>query len=85
MVDIICGGLAIYVYLIFARILLGWFPLNPDGLWATVAGFLYLVTDPILEPLRRAIPTVRIGALALDISPFIVIFGAGLLQSQFCG
>ena len=75
----ICTILEIYVYLIFARILLSWFPLNPDGFGATVAGFLYLVTDPVLGPLRRAIPNVRIGAMALDLSPFVVIIGVNLI------
>lgn len=76
---IICWALNIYLIIIFARILLSWFPLDPNGAMATVAGFLYTVTDPILGPLRRAIPPVRIGAAALDLSPIIVILVISIL------
>ena len=70
---VVCWALNIYLVLIFARILLSWFPLDPNGTMATIAGFLFTVTDPVLGPLRRAIPPVRIGMAALDLSPIIVI------------
>lgn len=81
---IICLALTVYLVLIFGRILLSWFPLDPNGAMATVAGFLYTVTDPVLGPLRRAIPPVRIGAAALDLSPIVVIIGITVVQSIIC-
>ena len=72
---LVCWALSVYLVFIFARILLSWFPLDPNGAMATVAGFLFTVTDPVLGPLRRAIPPVRRGAAALDLSPLIVILG----------
>ena len=42
---------------------------------ATVAGFLYMITDPVLTPLRRVIPPLRLGNVALDLSAIIVIIG----------
>lgn len=73
--DIPCYLGAIFLVAIFARILLSWFPLDPDGAMATVAGLLYLITDPVLAPLRRVIPPLRIGNIALDLSAIIVIIG----------
>ena len=48
---------------------------------ATVAGFLYLVTDPVLTPLRRVLPPVRLGSVLLDLSPIVVIIGLQVLQA----
>jgi len=81
LLDIICITLTLYLIAIFARILLSWFPLDPNGFWATLAGFLYLITDPVLGPLRRAVPSLRIGSVALDLSPIIVIIGIQVLSS----
>ena len=81
LLDIICITLTLYLIAIFARILLSWFPLDPNGFWATFAGFLYLITDPVLGPLRRAVPSLRIGSVALDLSPIIVIIGIQVLSS----
>ncbi len=84
MTPIVCSLLYFYLIAVFARILLSWFPLNPDGFMATVAGFLYLITDPVLGPLRRAIPAVRLGSVALDLSPIIVIIGIQVLSGLIC-
>jgi YggT family protein len=83
--DIVCTALNIYLICILARILLTWFPLDPNGAMATVAGFLFTITDPLLGPLRRAVPPVRIGMAALDLSPIIVIIGIQVLQRGILG
>ena len=72
---IVCLLLNLYVFAIFGRVLLSWFPLNPNGGMATVAGMLYAVTDPVMKPVRRMVPALRLGGMALDLSPVIVIFG----------
>jgi len=77
--EILCAAVTIYFFLLIARILISWFPINPDGGMAAVAGFLYLVTDPLLRPLRGVIPPLRIGTVALDMSVIIVIFAYQLL------
>ena len=81
---LVCWALSLYLVFVFARILLSWFPLDPSGAMATVAGFLFTVTDPVLGPLRRAIPPVRLGAAALDLSPLIVILGIYILRGIVC-
>ena len=80
MLDIICLLITLYVVVIVVRIVLTWFPLDPDGGMATVAGFLFIITDPVLAPLRRALPPVRLGSVALDLSPIIVLIGLQVLQ-----
>jgi len=41
--------------------------------------FLYSVTEPVLGPVRRILPPVRMGAVGLDLSPFIVLVGLQIL------
>ena len=84
MLWIVCLLLQLYVFAIFGRVLLSWFPLNPDGAMATVAGFLFTVTDPVMKPVRRMLPSARFGRMALDFSPVIVIFGIFFLQRILC-
>ena len=35
--------------------------------------------DPVLAPIRRVLPPVRLGGVHLDLSPFILIFGLQIL------
>ena len=76
------GDVADFVYtlclilfiLVFIRVLLSWLPRVPYNRW--LAGFITFVTqvtDPMLAPFRR-IPPVRIGAVALDLAPMILMF-----------
>ncbi len=72
----------LYIYALFARIILSWFPVAPGGAMASVLSGLYSVTEPVLGPIRRAIPPLRIGAMALDLSPLIVLFVLQIVLAQ---
>ena len=85
MLQFICLLLQLYLFAIFGRVLLSWFPLNPNGAMATVAGFLYTVTDPVMKRVRRVLPAARFGGMALDFSPVVVIFGITILLRIICG
>lgn len=81
---IICNLIGLYVLVIFVRIVLSWFPIDPDGPLATFHGLLHLLTEPILGPLRRVLPSVPIGQIRLDLSPIVVLFGAQILRGALC-
>jgi YggT family protein len=83
-VELVCSLLTLYVILVFARIIASWFPISPDSGFAGVIGFLYTVTEPVLGPVRRAMPMVRLGGLGLDLSPIVVLFGIRILQGFIC-
>ena len=40
---------------------------------------IYNLTEPVLGPLRRAIPPMRMGAAAIDLSPLIIIIGVQVI------
>ena len=72
--------LEIYIIFVFGRVLLSWFPIGPGSALAPVHNFLYSVTEPVLGPVRRALPPLRMGAVGLDLSPIIVLIGLQILE-----
>lgn len=72
-------ALTVYLLMIIGRIILSWIPVSPDSPVASVASFLFRVTEPVLGPVRRAIPPLRIGGALLDLSPIIVLFAIQLV------
>ncbi|TMQ24979.1 MAG: YggT family protein [Candidatus Rokuibacteriota bacterium] len=60
-------ALQAYFWVIIARALLSW--VNPDP-FNPIVRFLYRVTEPVLRPIRRRLPTYQMG---LDLSPLVVI------------
>ncbi|MBV8690127.1 MAG: YggT family protein [Actinobacteria bacterium] len=71
----------IYLLLLIGRILLSWFPISPESPMSTVFSFLYRITEPVLGPIRRMLPPIGMGGMALDLSPIIVIFGLEILKN----
>jgi YggT family protein len=81
---LICRLLQAYLIVMFARIILSWFPVEPGSGMATVYGFLYAITEPVLGPIRRVVPPLGAGGMGIDLSPIIVFFGITILQSAIC-
>ena len=81
---LICRLLQLYLIVMFARIILSWFPVNPQSGLATVYGILYSITEPVLGPIRRVIPPLGAGGMGIDLSPIVVFFGITILQSAIC-
>jgi YggT family protein len=78
-VVLICTLLTIYSWLILARILMSWVRIDPGTPVASIYSVVFNLTEPVLGPLRRAIPPVRLGMAALDLSPIIVFVVINLI------
>jgi YggT family protein len=70
----------VYFVVLVARIILSWFPLQPGTTMASIAGVIYELTEPVLGPVRRMIPSIGM----FDISPIVVFIGLQILQSVVC-
>jgi uncharacterized protein YggT (Ycf19 family) len=81
--EILCVALQLYVFVIFGRVILSWFPVTEGSALQGIDTFLRMLTEPILGPLRRAIPALRVGGMAIDLSPMILIFVIYLVLVPF--
>jgi YggT family protein len=76
--DVLYYVLWIYLLFLIGRLILSWIQAfsrswHPTGVVLVIAEVVYTATDPPLRLLRRYIPTVRLGTVALDLS-FMVLF-----------
>ncbi len=70
--------LTIYLVVLIGRMIFGWIQVfardwRPSGIILVVAEGIFTVTDPPLKFLRRFIPPLRLGMVAMDLS-FMVLF-----------
>lgn len=63
-VDILTNALMVAILI---RAILSWFPISRENPFAQV---VYQVTEPILAPLRRVVPSIGV----IDITPLVAIF-----------
>ncbi len=79
--DVLWWVLLAYLWIIIARIIIGWLPIRwPKGVRPLVV-FVYDITEPVLSPLRRWIPMIPISSgVGLDLSPMIMVVVIVFLQ-----
>lgn len=61
-------ALSLYMIVIIVRALISW--VSPDP-YNPIVRFLYAITEPVLEPIRRFLPFTSVG---IDFSPVVVFF-----------
>ena len=73
--NLISSLLQLYSLILLARVLLSWFPnVDPSN---PIVRFLFEATEPILRPIRQALPKTA----GIDFSPLIVLVGIQVLNS----
>ena len=78
--------LSIYLVILIGRMIIGWIQVfarswRPTGIVLVLAEGIFTATDPPLKFLRRYIPPLRIGTVAMDLS-YMVLFIVVLLLLQ---
>jgi YggT family protein len=68
----------IYLLILIGRMIFGWIQVfardwHPSGILLVLAESIFTITDPPLKFLRRFIPPLRLGMVAMDLS-FMVLF-----------
>ncbi|CAN5641838.1 YggT family protein [soil metagenome] len=60
--------------IVFGRALLSWFD---PGMKSAIGQLLFKITEPLLAPIRRIMPTMG----AIDLSPIILLIGLQFLRT----
>lgn len=81
---IVCTLIQLYIVVVFVRILLEWVRVPAEHPVGRVRDVLATLVDPVLRPLRRIIPPVRMGAAALDLSPLVLLIALSILSRAIC-
>src|SRR5262249_23889607 len=76
--EVLVYVLTIYLVVLIGRMIFSWVQVfardwRPSGILLVIAEGIVTITDPPLERLRRFIPALRIGMVAMDLS-FMVLF-----------
>lgn len=71
-------ALMVYMLLLLARLVMDWIrayarDFRPQGLVLVLFELVYTVSDPPVNGLRRLIPPLRIGSVALDLSLMLLL------------
>ncbi|WP_424447989.1 YggT family protein [Microbacterium arborescens] len=79
-------ALLLYILVLFVRLILDYIPLfnrewRPRGFMLVLAEAVYTVTDPPIKTLRRVIPPIRLGVIAIDLAFPLTMLACFILLS----
>jgi len=80
----------VYMIMLITRLVLEWIrayarEYRPSGLVLVLFEVVYTLTDPPVKGLRRLIPPIRLGAVALDLSLMILLLLGWVLLAILSG
>jgi YggT family protein len=83
--DLLDTALNIFILALVARLVLDYVRIfkpswRPQGIVLGVAEFIFAITDPAVNFVRRFVPPLRLGPVALDLSFIVIFLGAQLLS-----
>ena len=80
--SLLSTALLLYALVLVARMVLDWVGVLATGGGPTWSGrarrLTHALTEPVIAPVRRVLPPVRIGSMSLDLA-FTVVFVAVLI------
>ena len=78
--------LGVFIVLLFVRFIVDWIQVfarswTPRGPVLVILEVIYSVTDPPIKALRKVLPPIRLGGMALDLSFIAVLLICYILLS----
>ncbi|MBT9154061.1 MAG: hypothetical protein DDT39_00727 [Firmicutes bacterium] len=67
----------VFYWLMLFRMIASFMPIDSSR---PPLSYIYMLTEPVLAPVRRAFGLVRIGNVRLDVSPIVVLLLASILR-----
>lgn len=88
--QILYAVLSLYLFVLIGRLIFDWVVVfsrdfRPKGPVLVLANGIYTLTDPPLKALRRVIPPLRLGGIALDLGFLVLILAVSLARGLVAG
>jgi YggT family protein len=90
LIAIVATLLLLFQWLLLARAALSWSvvligPSAPGSIRDRLSAGLMRLTEPVLAPVRRVLPPLRLGSIALDTAFIAVLLGVSALRQVILG
>jgi YggT family protein len=80
--SILADVISVYILVLWVRAILSWvLPPGSRGVLAEVNRWTMAVTEPLLAPIRRLLPMLRLGGVGIDLSVFVLMIILYIVRS----
>lgn len=84
--SILLQALGLFKLALFARIIIDYVRMfarnwRPNSFLIAVFEFIYAITDPPMKFIRRFVPPLRLGGVAIDLAFIVLLIAIGFVES----
>lgn len=83
--DVICILLLAFQFIFLLRMVMSFFPLASDSTASSIRDLTLIVTDPVVQPLRRSLPPLPGAMAGFGLAEILVLIGLQILIRILCG
>lgn len=82
--DILCIPILLFEFVFLLRLVLSFFPIQHDSLWGSARSLSVVLTEPVVLPVRKAVPPLP-GALGgFGIAELLVLIALQVIIQIVC-
>ena len=82
--EIPCAMLLLFRFVFLLRLVLSFFPIQPDTTWGSVRSLSVAATEPVVMPIRRVVPPLPGAMAAFGVAELLILIGLQVLVALFC-
>jgi len=82
--EIPCALLLLFRFVFLLRLVLSFFPIQPDTAWGSIRSLSVVATEPVVMPVRRVVPPLPGGMAAFGVAELLILIGIEVLVAIIC-
>jgi len=82
--EILCVLVLLFEFVFLLRLVLSFFPIQPDTNWGAVRSFSVAATEPVVMPLRRVVPPLPGAMAGFGIAELLILIALQVVARILC-
>jgi len=82
--EILCVAILLFEFVFLLRLVLSFFPIQPDTSWGAVRSMSVAATEPLVMPVRRVVPPLPGGMAGFGIAELLILIGLQIVAQILC-
>ncbi len=82
--DILCVAVLLFEFVFLLRLVLSFFPIQPDTTWGAVRSLSVAATEPVVMPVRRVVPPLPGAMAGFGIAELLILIALQIVARILC-
>lgn len=82
--EILCVAVLLFEFVFLLRLVLSFFPIQPDTTWGAIRSASVAATEPVVMPVRRVVPPLPGAMAGFGIAELLILIALQIVAQIIC-